>query len=83
MSRLRRAPYLRQVKHVSVVGDIQGIDGAFEGVDLLVWISNQDLPTALRQQHVQDGCNGGGAVKSPTPASGGVWETLYVPGVQS
>lgn len=50
------------------VGDnVQGIDGSFEGVDLLVRISDQDFPTALREEHVHDGCEGGkeGGMKTP------------------
>ena len=39
----------------------QSIDGAAEGVDLLVGVSHEDLATGLRQNDVHDGCNPQGA----------------------
>lgn len=47
--------YLRQVVDVCVIDNVQGINGSSEGVDLLMRISNQDFPTALRQEHIHDG----------------------------
>lgn len=52
--------HLRQVVDVCVAGSLQSIDRPSEGVDLLVRVSHQDLPTALGQQHVHDGCHGNG-----------------------
>lgn len=46
--------YLGEVEDVRMVDDVQGVNGSFEGVDLLVGISDQDFPTLLRQHHVHN-----------------------------
>lgn len=52
--RLSAGSYLRQVVDVRVLHLLQGVDGSSEGVDLLVWVSHQDLAAGLRQHHVHD-----------------------------
>lgn len=57
-ARLCICVYLCQVIDVCVIHSVQGVDGSFEGVDLLMRISNQDFPAVLRQHHVRDGWKG-------------------------
>lgn len=40
--------YLGEVVEVCVFHQVQGIDCSSEGIDLLVRVSHQDLPTVLR-----------------------------------
>ena len=55
--------YLCEIEDVCVRDCEQSIDGAAEGVDLLVGVSHEDLPTGLRQNDVHDGCSPEGASK--------------------
>lgn len=55
--------YLCEIEDVCVRDREQSIHGAAEGVDLLVGVSHEDLPTGLRQNDVHDGCNPEGASK--------------------
>lgn len=51
--------YLCQVVDVRVLHGLHCVDSTFERVDLLMSVSYEDFPTALRQHDVQDGCTRG------------------------
>ena len=52
--------YLREIEDVRVRDGEEGVDGAAEGVDLLVGVAHEDLATRLGQHDVHDGCGQGG-----------------------
>lgn len=52
-----KSSYLREIEDVGVWDCKQRVDCATEGVDLLVWVPHEDLPTRLRQNYVHDRCN--------------------------
>lgn len=49
--------HLREIEDVGVRDCEQRVDRASEGVDLLVRVPHEDLPTRLRQNDVHDRCN--------------------------
>lgn len=60
----QRQSYLCEIEDMRVRDREESIDGAAEGVDLLVRVSHKDLPTGLRQNDVHDGCNPEGQVSA-------------------
>lgn len=52
-----KSTYLREIEDVRVRDCEQRVDRTTEGVDLLVRVPHEDLPTRLRQNYVHDRCN--------------------------